>query len=118
MDIRGIQVDMLQKRLTQHQRSQILDLSPIAQAVANSDETKKSSVYEIKSKFEIRSPPELDLGPICRHVAVDIVNGLGGNCGLFNLLSPQSLLHTRIYGCHAASRAFCKGPAVTDVNDE
>ena len=88
MDIRGIQVDMLQRSLTQPQRSQILDLSPIVQAVANSDETKKSSVYEIKSKFEIRSPPELDLGPICRHVAVDIVNGLGGNCGLFNLLGP------------------------------
>jgi hypothetical protein len=39
MDIRGIQADMLSRRLTQHQRSQILDLSPIVQAFANSRET-------------------------------------------------------------------------------
>ena len=102
-----------------------------------------SGVYEIKSKFEIRNAPELDLGPIGRQVAFDIVNGLGGQLwplssyrsgtiasayGHLTEYGAQPGDHsgsdnfrglygdTSSHGCHAAGRAFCKGPAVADVN--
>jgi hypothetical protein len=34
------------------------------------------------------------------------------------IISGAYLGDTSSYGCHAASRAFCKGPAVADVNDK
>src|SRR6185437_1233076 len=37
-----------------------------------------------QSRFEIRNAAELDLGPIGRHVAFDIVNRLRANCGLYH----------------------------------
>jgi hypothetical protein len=52
MDIRGIQIGTLWKRLTQHQWSQILDLSPIVQAVVNSRETRQWRLRVLK--FEAR----------------------------------------------------------------
>ncbi|MFY9756672.1 MAG: hypothetical protein WAK37_12090 [Pseudolabrys sp.] len=34
------------------------------------------------------------------------------------IISGAYIGDTSSYGCHAAGRAFCKGPAVADVNDK